>query len=91
MENLPKESRLILAIRAMDHDPKLTARGVAKIYTVPLTTLLRRRKGVTARAETSPNSMKLTELEEKTIVDYILDLDSRVYPPRLSKVRNIVN
>jgi len=33
----------------------------------------------------------LTKLEEKTIVDYVLDLDSRSYPPRMSAVEDMAN
>jgi hypothetical protein len=38
-----------------------------------------------------PNSRKLTNLEESTIVEYILDLDSRSFPPRLSGVQDMAN
>jgi hypothetical protein len=34
---------------------------------------------------------KLTELEEEVIVQYILDLDSRGFAPRLAGVEDIVN
>jgi hypothetical protein len=33
----------------------------------------------------------LTELEEKAIVEYVLDLDSRSYPPRMSAVEDMAN
>ncbi|KID98255.1 transposase, partial [Metarhizium majus ARSEF 297] len=38
-----------------------------------------------------PNSRKLTDLEESTIIQYILDLDSRSFPPRLCGVRDMAN
>ncbi|OAQ57639.1 fot5 transposase [Pochonia chlamydosporia 170] len=38
-----------------------------------------------------PNSRKLTNLEESTIVRYILDLGSRSFPPRLSGVQDMAN
>jgi hypothetical protein len=34
---------------------------------------------------------KLTELEEGVIVQYILDLDSRGFTPRLASIEDIVN
>jgi hypothetical protein len=37
------------------------------------------------------NSQKLTILEEEVIIRYILDLDSRVFPPRRSTVEDIAN
>ena len=48
-------------------------------------------KGITARRDIMPNSRKLTNLEESTIVEYILDLDSRSFPPRLSGVQDMAN
>ncbi|KAL0940508.1 transposase [Colletotrichum truncatum] len=38
-----------------------------------------------------PNSRNLSDLEEKTIVEYILDLDARSFPPRLSGVEEMAN
>jgi hypothetical protein len=37
------------------------------------------------------NSQNLTILEEEVIVRYILDLDSRAFPPRRSTVEDIAN
>ena len=37
------------------------------------------------------NSRKLIILEEEAIVRYILDLDSRVFPPRRSAIKDIAN
>ena len=36
-------------------------------------------------------SQKLTKLEESTIVQHILDLDSQSFPPRLSGVEDMAN
>ena len=44
-----------------------------------------------SRRESVPNSRKLTDLEEQTIIQYVLDLDSRSFPPRLSDVEDIAN
>ncbi|KAL0929782.1 transposase [Colletotrichum truncatum] len=38
-----------------------------------------------------PNSRNLSDLEEKTVVEYILDLDARSFPPRLSGVEEMAN
>lgn len=91
METPSKESQLFLAIQAMKHDPNLSARGAAKIYNVNHVTLGRRQKGTLSRCDSPPNSTKLTKLEEKTIVEYILDLDARSYPPRLGEFRDMAN
>jgi hypothetical protein len=91
MESSSKESRMILAVQAVQKTPELSIRAAAKIYTVDRSTLTKRLNGITARRDTTPNSRKLTDLEESTIVDYVLDLDSRSFPPRLSGVQDMAN
>ena len=77
------EAQLLLALQAHKGDPKLTTRGAAKIYNVPRTTLRRRMNNICSRHDTVSNARKLTDLEESTIIQYVLDLDSRTFPPRL--------
>uniref|UniRef100_A0A8H7K3S6 Transposase n=2 Tax=Bionectria ochroleuca TaxID=29856 RepID=A0A8H7K3S6_BIOOC len=91
METADKERQMILACQAIQKTPKLSIRAAAKIYMVPHSTLGARVKGTPARRDTMPNSRKLTNLEESTIIDYILDLDSRSFPPRLSGVQDMAN
>jgi hypothetical protein len=86
-----KESQLILAIQAIKRDPNLSARAAAKIYSISLTTLTRRLKGTIARRDSIPKSRKLTDLEESTIVQHVLDLDARSFPPRLRGVEDMAN
>jgi hypothetical protein len=43
------------------------------------------------RRDIPANSRKLTDLEESVIVQYILDLDSKGFPPRLSGVEDMAN
>ena len=86
-----QEARVILAIEAMRASKKLTRRAAAKIYNVPETTLRRRMNGQTALDDRRPASQKLTELEEEVIVRYILDLDSRGFPPRIDDVREMAD
>ncbi len=47
--------------------------------------------GRSYRPETIANSLKLTKLEEKVIVQNILDLDSRGFALRLASVEDIAN
>ena len=58
---------------------------------MPRTTLSNRILGLLLRAINSPNSRKLTNLEEETIVRYILKLDSRAFPPRRNTIKDIAN
>lgn len=85
------EGRIILALQAIEKDPYLTIRAAAKIYSVDHTMLTRRKHGQTARRDWRPKSRKLTDLEVETIFKYILDLDSREFPPRVREVEDIAN
>ncbi|KFZ23176.1 hypothetical protein V502_02347 [Pseudogymnoascus sp. VKM F-4520 (FW-2644)] len=91
MPTLLYEARLVLALEAINNNRKLSLRAVAKIYNVSRTTLTQRRNGRTARRDTIPNLRKLTELEEEAIVQYITELATRSFPPRLSGVEDMAN
>jgi hypothetical protein len=53
--------------------------------------LSRRRRGQQSRYDIPANSRKLTDLEEAVIVQYILDLDSKGFSPRLSSVEDMAD
>jgi hypothetical protein len=86
-----KESDVILAVNALRKNPHLKLTRVARIYNVPRTILRSRYSGKLSRRDISANSRKLTNLEEDVIVRYILDLDSRSFPPRRSSVEDMAN
>ena len=48
-------------------------------------------KGKHARGDVRVNNARLTELEEKILIRYILDLDSRGFAPRLRNIKDIAN
>jgi hypothetical protein len=85
------ERNIILALQAMQNDPKLSARAAGKIYTCDHQTLSRRRRGVKPRRDISANSRKLTDLEKSVLVQYILDLATKEFPPRLSIAEDMAN
>ena len=91
METTSKESRIILAIQALKGSQKLSIRSAARIYNVSETTLRERRAGRPARRDIAANSRKLTDLEESVIVQHILELDSKGFPPRLCGVEDMAN
>ena len=82
---------MILALKALENDENLSLRAAAKIYNVHHTTLLRRRAGRPARRDSPTNSKKLTQSEEGAIVQYILELVSRSFLPRLRGVEDMAN
>jgi hypothetical protein len=69
MEPLPKESRKILALQALKDDPRLSVRKAATIYEIPETSLRHRRAGMQPRRDVPANLRKLTDLEEKVLLE----------------------
>ena len=91
VQNSSKESRLQLAIQAIQRDATLSQRRAAAIYSVSQSTLSDRLAGKLSRQDCTPNSMKLLTTEEETVVDYILDCDARGYPLRLPAVKDLAD
>ena len=86
-----RESRIILALQAIQSNQNLSCRRAAKIYEVPEATLRHRMNGRPSRSSCAPNSASLTKSEEEAIVQYILDLDERGFPPRIAGVEDMAN
>ena len=86
-----KEARIQLAIQAINQDANISERRAAAIYNVSRTTLQDRRAGTTFRRDCTPNSTKLLLTEEEVIVQHILDLDARGFPPRLATVKEMAD
>ena len=91
METTSIESRVILALQALENDPMLSVRKAASIYNAPRTTIQRRQKGIASQAETMPKSQKLSKLEEETIIHRLLQLDSQGFPVRVHDVEDMAN
>src|SRR6478735_8016307 len=91
MSQSSNEARILLALQALQNNPKLTVRRAATIYQVNHCTLGRRQQGIQSRRGSIPKSRKLSDQEEQIIVQFILDLDSRGFPSRLSYVEDIAN
>ena len=91
MPSTSNEARINLALQAIQNDKSLSVRAAAEIYGVARKTLGRRRAGIPVRRDTTPNSRRLTNSEEKAIVQYVLKLDSRSFPLRLYSVEDMAN
>ena len=83
--------KIILALQAMQKDPNLSARAAGKIYACDHQKLSRRKRGMQQRRDILANSRKLTDLEELVLVQHILDLATKGFPPRLSFVEDMAN
>ena len=86
-----KEARVILALEAIRNDRKLSLRTAAKLYNVPESTIRHRRNGMPARRDIPANSRRLTDSEEKAIVQHVIELSKRAFPPRLASVEDMAN
>ena len=91
MSVLTKESKVILAIEAIRTTKKMSIRRVAKTYDVPESSIRLRMKGTASLAERRHNRHQLNPTEEDTLVRYILDLDTRGFPPRIRGMEDIAN
>ena len=80
-----------MALEAIKNNPKIGIRAAAKLYHVPASTLCRRRGGQLARRDIPANSRNLTDLEEQTIVQYVIELYTRAFPPRLHGIEDMAN
>ncbi|KAJ3527259.1 hypothetical protein NM208_g10786 [Fusarium decemcellulare] len=85
------EARILLALQALQNNTKLSVRRAADIYKVNRMTLGRRQNGLQSRRDWIPKSRRLSDLEEQIIVQFILDLDWRGFPPRLRAVEEMAN
>src|ERR1700760_2351201 len=66
-ENVQIEGRILLAIQAIENNQFRSVRAAAAVYDVPRTTLRDRMNGKRSRRVSTPNSRKLSDLEEQVI------------------------
>ena len=81
MEPLPKESRMNLALEALKKYPDLSIRKASTIYEIPEASLRHRRARRLLQREIPANLRKLTDLEEKVLLERVLDLNARGFSP----------
>ena len=68
MDSHSNESKIILALQALQNNPDLTLRSAAKLYNVLYTTLGKRCAGRQSKCNWQPPTRKLTNSEEEAIV-----------------------
>ena len=91
MPEQSKEARILIATEALRSNPKLSVCKAAKTYDVPESTLYNRMNGATYRAEIRSKNRLLDELEEKVLLQHILDLDTRGFSSKIEGIKDIAN
>jgi hypothetical protein len=86
-----KEGKIQLALQAIKQDANMSQRRAATHYVVPQSTLSDRRAGRRSRADYRPYLRNLDDNEEKVVVQHILELVARGFPPRLAAVADMAN
>jgi hypothetical protein len=88
---LEPKGRLQLALKAYRSSQFQSHQAAAKAFNVKRRTLSHRAQGLLFHAEAAPNCQKLTATKKQTIIQYILNLNSRGFAPRLCEVADIAN
>lgn len=87
----PKEAKIQLAKGGIEKGQIRSNRQAAKMYGAPESTLRSRRAEIKSRRDCISNARLLTDLEEKVLVEHILDQDSNEHPPSLRRVEDMAN
>jgi hypothetical protein len=86
-----KGGRLLLASQAYGTRRVKSQYRVAQLYSVPRTTLRDRLSGVRPKAVAHIHQRKLQPTEEQSLVQWILNLDRRGFPPHIIDVRRMAD
>ncbi|KAF9730046.1 transposase [Paraphaeosphaeria minitans] len=86
-----KEGRINLAIASYQSNPSQSLRRLAASFDVPRSTLQTRLYGIKPKRETVSVNRKLRPIEEQSLVDWILDLNQRGFPPHIIDVRRMAD
>jgi hypothetical protein len=76
-QSASNEANLQLAIQAFKNKQFQSIRTAAKAFNIDRTSLSRHLRGTTSRRDYTPESKKLTNLEEEAVIRYALHIDSR--------------
>jgi hypothetical protein len=88
---LLKEGRLSLAITSFNRNPYQSKRALSLAFDVPESTLRSRLQGILPKSATVSVRLKLSPVEEQSLVQWILDLDRRGFPPHIIDVRRMAD
>jgi helix-turn-helix, Psq domain len=86
-----QEGRIALAIGALKQGCFVSVRAAAKAYDVPHSTLQNRVNGHPMQLNHRAPNCKLSNIEETTLVQWILSIDQRSLSPRPDSIRQMAN
>lgn len=86
-----KEGRIALAIEAFQQGHFTSLKAACTSYDVPYSTVRDRVNGRVSRRDSRPSNMKLTQLEESMLIEWILSMENRGLPVRLDSIRQMAN
>lgn len=81
----------LLRLKRLIQKKNSSVRRVAQLYDVPRSTLRGRLKGRLPPSTINVRKRKLSPTEEESLVQWILDLDQRGFPPLIIDVRRMVD
>src|ERR1700712_3062299 len=84
-----KEGRLALAINALQKNQFKSQRTATRVYKVPLATLQRRLQGIPSQRGSRSTQRLLLECEEEQLIQWILSLEQRGFPPAIIDVKRM--
>jgi hypothetical protein len=84
-------ARTLLAAQSIQNQRISSQRRAASLYNVPRTTLRRRLQRVPTIQAFNQTKRKLSSIEEQSLVEWILDLDRRGFPPHIIDVRRMAD
>jgi hypothetical protein len=90
-KSVNQEGKILLALDDIKNGRIKSIRAAAKLYEIPRSTLQTRACGVVSIAERRNPNHKLTQLEEDSLVDWIISMDSRGAAPRPATVAEMAN
>ena len=86
-----QEGKVLLALSDLQNDRVKSIRAAGKLYDIPDRTLAARASGRAARVDKRPSGHKLTQLEEDSLTEWILSMDSRGAAPRPATIGEMAN
>ncbi|RFU35194.1 hypothetical protein B7463_g1174, partial [Scytalidium lignicola] len=86
-----QEGRIILAINALKNKQIKSIQAAARNFDVPLATLHNRMNGHPEAFSTYTKAFRMTQIEEKSLIRWIIFIGTRGMPPKPSGVQSMAN